>query len=175
MKSPLEFFDEFQKRIDDIYATKFFIDEAAKANRPRNGGEFDGSNLCVDLVMVHDYIRNLPFEQIMLKTFVAETHANAAKTPQLTQFYNVYSKISFQTTFSIPEFLARHLVENVARPVSFLNPQSVPVVLDHNAVMKKEDVDKIIKGVEHILTIHPYIAFIYALSLTETNIPKPGS
>ena len=49
MNTPVDFFDAFQQRIDDLYTTKFRIDEASRQGRRQGEGALDEASLNIIL------------------------------------------------------------------------------------------------------------------------------
>lgn len=170
MLDTVQFFDEFQKRVDDLYNSKFQIDEAMARVNKRPDAELDKERLYLRLVNVHDRVRNMQFHHILDKNFIASAHFTEADNP-LRPFYNIYSRLMMVSDKTVLEYLASHLVLNVSKPILTFNNQGAPMELNHAAVLKHDDLTKLTNDVLVELKKFPHVAFLYALSLCETHFP----
>lgn len=170
MLNVVEFFDELQKRVDSLYRSKFDIDEALASSNKRPDGALDADRLYLKIVRAHDRVRNMAYRSILDKNFIASAHQVEQDNP-LRPFYNIYTRLYSISEPTLLEYLARHIVENVASPIQTFNAQGAPMVLSHAAVLSDEDLTAIVKDVHLQLKKFPYVAFLYALSLCETFLP----
>jgi hypothetical protein len=170
MLNVVEFFDEFQKRVDLLYRSKFQIDEALSAANKRPDSTLDVEKLYLKIVRSHDRVRSMSYQSILDKNFIAKAHDVETDNP-LRPFYNIYTRLYAISQPSLLEYLARHIVENVANPILTFDAQGAPLVLTHSAVLNDGDLNAIVKDVHAQLKKFPYIAFLYSLSLCETFLP----
>lgn len=173
MKNAAQFFDELQRRIDSIYATKFYLDEQSRSGKPRANGDLDKQSLFLQLAEEHDYIRNIPFSQILLKSFVGDVHiVNNHDTRR--PLYNQFTLLFHAAEFDLTDYLAQHLTMNVSHPVIINGDHGAPMQLNHSAVTKQADLNSVFKDVKENFKLYPYIAFLYSISLCETKLPTKG-
>lgn len=171
MLNTVQFFDEFQKRVNELYNSKFIIDEAMASANKRPDGDLDKQRLYLNLLSVHDRVRNMQFHHILDKNFIASAHARDPLDP-LRPFYNIYSRLMMVSEKSVLDYLASHLVLNVANPILTYDKQGAPLELNHAAVLEPNDLAKLTQDVTTELKKFPHVAFLYALSLCETHFPS---
>lgn len=171
MLNTVQFFDEFQKRIDELYNSKFIIDEAMSKTNKRPDADLDKDRLYLRLVATHDRVRNLPFHHIMDRSFIGFVHQTEPDNP-LRPFYNIYSRLMMVSDKTVLDYLASHLVLNVSNPILTYDKQGAPMELNHAGVLKPDDLVKLTADVLMELKKFPHVAFLYALSLCETHFPS---
>ena len=170
MLNTVQFFDEFQKRVDELYNSKYIIDEAMAQTNKRPDGELDKQRLYLNLLSVHDRVRGMQFHHILDKNFIAYAHTRDPLDP-LRPFYNIYSRLMMVSEKSVLDYFASHLVLNVANPILTFDKQGAPMELNHAAVLDPNDLKKLIEDVTIEFKKFPHVAFLYALSLCETHFP----
>lgn len=170
MLNVVQFFDELQNRVNAIYTSKYILDEATRAGNKRPDSSLDKERLYLILVTAHDKVRGLPFQYILDKKFVNIAHEIDNSNP-LRPFYNAYSRLLTLTDEALIDYLARHLVLDVSKPLQVFNAQGLPSELLHSAVGKVDELNPIIQDVKVQFKKFPYLAFLYSLSLCETHLP----
>ncbi len=172
MKNVTEFFDQLQSRFSDIYTEKFRLDNSIKNGKPRNGGEMDGKSLYFELIEAHDYVRSMRFSSILEYAFIDEAHNRGPVTEALKPVFNQFTRLLYPAEFDLAKYLSNHLTYNAADPVRIANKDGQLFILAHSQVRDENELVKIQKDVEAKFKTHPYLMFLYSVSLCETVLPK---
>lgn len=174
MSKLVDFLDDFQQRVNQTYAAKFFLDEAQAAGQSakRTPGELDKEKVYLTLALAHDRVREMPFSNILDKGFVAQALTPIPNNP-LRPFYNQATRLAFGMGSELPEYLAYHLVSDVNQPVAVSGANGAVSTLHHAAITDPKDMDIVRKDVQKVFERHPYLTFLYVLSLCEIYLPKP--
>ena len=171
MNTPVDFFDAFQQRIDDLYTTKFRIDEASRQGRRQGEGALDEASLYLTLAVAHDQVRAIDFEAIQSRRWQEKVLADQAN-PVLIPFYNIFTRLAASSAVNLAEYSARHIVLNYIRPLTRYSTQEYPDgQFAITTVTKESEINSLITSAASVLKVRPYLVFLHCLSTCETYLP----
>ena len=175
MNELINFFDEFQRRVNRLYIEKYKIDEMTGKGKKRGDSALEVQPLYISLAQAHDLVRSQGFEQILEAKFVATliNESGANELLPLRPLFNQYILLTDGLEDRLYNKLAKHLVFNAARPLKRKSENGAMTVLDQAACTDPRTYQNLMELVKLVFTRQPYMAFLYTLSLTETYLPTP--